>query len=147
MIAEGGSSWVEANQRHLRVALDAVRRALARHAGEQEPGPTEQPLPSPGDAAEPFALDAACAAFDLSPFERDILILCAGVELDGQFAALCGAAHGDPAKAYPTFGLALAAWAEPHWSAVTPEAPLRQSRLIEVTAGYPLTAAPLRIAE
>ena len=34
----------------------------------------------------PPALERLCATFGLSRFERDILLLCAGVELDAQFA-------------------------------------------------------------
>ena len=37
--------------------------------------------------------------------------------------------------------------AEAHWSALTPLAPLRRWRLIEVSAGEPLTVSPLRIDE
>ena len=50
-------------------------------------------------------------AFGLSPFERDVVLLCAGVELDASFGAACAAAHGDPRRTQPTFGLALAALA------------------------------------
>ena len=82
-------------------------------------------------------------------FERAILLLCAGMELDSSFAGLCATAHGDPTRPYPTFGLALATFDEPLWEALTPEAPLRRWRLIEITsqAGTLLTASPLRIDE
>ncbi len=80
-------------------------------------------------------------------FERAVLLLCAGMELDSGFAASCAAAQGDPARRYPTFSLALAALPEPHWSAVSPAGPLRYWRLIDVGAGSTLTASPLRIDE
>ena len=82
-------------------------------------------------------------AFGLSPFERDLLLLCAGAELETRIARLCG----DGRPALPSFALALAALAEPHWSAITPDAPLRRWRMIEPEPGHPLTAAPLRIDE
>jgi hypothetical protein len=90
-----------------------------------------------------------CGAFRLSPFERDALLLCAGMELDSTFAGLCAAAQGDPARAYPTFSLALAALPGSHWSALTPDGPLRHWRLIELGApsGAALTTCPLRIDE
>jgi hypothetical protein len=97
----------------------------------------------PGQAA----LDNLCAAFGLSPFERDILLLCAGIELDSTFAAQCAAAQGDSRRIYPTFSLALAALPGAHWSALVPAAPLRRWRLIEVGAGDSLTTSPLRIDE
>ncbi|HKH50008.1 MAG TPA: ATP-binding protein [Thermoanaerobaculia bacterium] len=92
------------------------------------------------------ALDILVERFGLSPFERDVLLLCAGIELDSGFAAVCAAAQGDPAKAYPSFSLALAAFPEAHWSALGPGRPLRYWRLIEV-GGTSLTASPLRIDE
>jgi hypothetical protein len=164
--------WCSANQARLTAALARVKRVLERHAARaaeaRDPvsglvtraqqarsalhrGP---PL-SPGtdgaqrerdDAGAP-ALDALCAAFGLSSFERDVLLLCAGVELDAAFAPLCAAAQGEPARAFPTFGLALAALAGAHWSALAPGAPLRRWRLVEVAAGPTLTLAALRIDE
>jgi hypothetical protein len=95
----------------------------------------------------PAALDRLCDAFGLSPFERDVLLLCAGVELDAGFAAACAEAQGSSQRAFPTFGLALAALAGAHWSALTPAAPLRRWRFVEVAAGDALTSSPLRIDE
>ena len=95
----------------------------------------------------PPALETLCGTFGLSPFERDVLLLSAGVELDSSFAPLCAAAQGDPSRTYPTFSLALAALPEPHWSALTPAGRLRHWRLIELGAGSSLTLSPLRIDE
>src|SRR6185436_308566 len=53
----------------------------------------------------------------------------------------------DSHRTFPTFGLALAALPEPHWSALSPAAPLRRWRLIEMNAGESLTAARVRIDE
>jgi len=87
-----------------------------------------------------------CAAFGLSPFERDTLLLCAGVELDSSFASAVAAAHGDPRQADATFGLALAALPGAHWSALGPGGPLRRWSLVELAGDRPSTS-PLRIAE
>jgi hypothetical protein len=95
----------------------------------------------------PSALETLCTTFGLSPFERDVLLLCAGVELDSTFSRLCAAAQGDPLRTYPTFSLAMAVLPNPHWSALTPAAPLRRWRLIEFGAGNSLTLSPLRIDE
>ncbi len=73
--------------------------------------------------------------------------MCAGIELDSKFAALCAEASGDPRRDYPTFSLALGALPEAHWSALTPVAPLRRWRLIEVMPGQNLTLSPLKIDE
>jgi len=134
--AAPGESWTTANQLAVLAALAEVTGILARHAGVEAPERPRDPTP-PTD--EPSALDVVTGAFGLSPFERDILLLCAGVELDAGHAALCGSA--------PTFGLALAALPDAHWSALTLEAPLRRWRLVEVADHGPLTAATLRIDE
>ena len=95
----------------------------------------------------PPALETLCRMFGLSPFERQVLLLCAGMELDSSFSALCAAAQGDPRRAYPTFSLALAALPEAHWSALSPAGPLRYWRLVEVGTGDGVTLSPLRIDE
>jgi ATP-dependent 26S proteasome regulatory subunit len=148
------SNWSEANQRYLLAALAIVRQRLeARVSGQQDAASTE--MQSLQDALHeaaaalpgPPALDTLSVDFELSPFERDILLLCAGVELDATFASLCGAAQGNSARTYPTFSLALAALPESHWSALTPATPLRYWRLIEVSSGSGLTLSPLHIDE
>ncbi|MGW1958530.1 ATP-binding protein [Streptomyces sp. NPDC001920] len=90
------------------------------------------------------ALATVVACFGLTSFERDLLVLCAAMELEPTAAARCAAASG---REFPTFSLALAALAEPHWSALTPDAPLRRYRLVEVADDGVLTTARLRIDE
>jgi vesicle-fusing ATPase len=86
-------------------------------------------------------------AFGLSSFERDLLLLCAGAELDREFAGACARAQGGVQTA-PTFSLAMAALPDAHWSAIAPTGPLREFHLIELGgAGEPFTTAPLRIDE
>ena len=133
------TDWREANQRYLIAHLDRLRATLRRHAGEHVEAEPETP--------EPPALRLLVETFGLSDFERDVVLLCAGCELEGDFADLCAAAQGAPQRAYPTFGLALAALPEPHWTALGPEGPLRRWRLVETTPGDSLTAGPLRIDE
>jgi hypothetical protein len=55
--------------------------------------------------------------------------------------------QGNGQRPYPTFDLALTVLPQPHWSALTPSAPLRRWRLIEIGAGQTLTQSPLRIDE
>src|SRR6202030_3140496 len=95
----------------------------------------------------PPAINWLSELFGLSPFEREVLLLCAGVEMDSELASLCGEARGNPQRPHVTFGLALGALREPHWSALTPSRPLRRFRLLEVESGHGLTSAPLRIDE
>jgi hypothetical protein len=122
------SNWIETNQRDLMAAIGEVRVALERAA---KGAAIEGTCNLEETSAAPSGVQALCSAFGLSRFERAVLLMCAGVELDVRFAAVCGAAQGDPARAFATFSLALAALPEPHWSALTPVAPLRHWRLVE----------------
>jgi hypothetical protein len=136
--AEGAmADALMANQRALMAEVAAVRAMLL------EPGGATAPASSPPAAA---CLDAVCACFGLSSFERRIVVLCAAPELDGKFGEVLAAAYEDPALAHPTFGLALAAFPEAHWSALAPWSPLRHWRLVELGRGS-LTTAPLHIDE
>ncbi|MBN3924857.1 MAG: ATP-binding protein [Nostoc sp. NMS4] len=93
------------------------------------------------------ALEQLTNIFDLSPFEQDILLLCAGAELDRNWSLLFAKFQGNPQQNHPTFSLALEVLPESHWSALMPNASLRRWRLIEVGAGNTLTTSPLRIDE
>ena len=48
----------------------------------------------------PPALERVTGVFGLSPFERAVLLLCAGIELDPDFASLCAAAQGSAGQAF-----------------------------------------------
>src|SRR6202035_4787503 len=138
---------LDSNQADLVARIGELKTFLARRAKtppEASP-PRIGPAPAPADASA--SLRRLEQAFGLSPFERDTLLLCAGMEIDGEIPGLCATAQGDAARAYPTFALALAVLPGAHWSALSPEAPLRHWRLIEVGAGPVLTQAPLRIDE
>ncbi len=141
-------TWHEANQRSLMAAVALVKDTLDRHVNAGiTPWPDDTDRSPNGSEPAASALDRLCAIFGVSPFERDILLLCAGIELDAGVAPLCAAAQGDPERAYPTFSLALAALPGAHWSALAPQAPLRYWRLIDIGPGPSLTVSPLRIDE
>jgi ATPase family associated with various cellular activities (AAA) len=107
-----------------------------------------QPAPR---ASEPMpaypALDGLRRAFGLTAFETEVLALCAANELDARVASLCAKLNNDPTKPYPSFGLALAALPDPHWSAVSPSRALRSWKLLELGSAHAMTLAPLRIDE
>lgn len=135
MTAPWSAGRVDGPQGELIAALDALRDLIARPPGAPTPGKRA--------AATGSAIDQIADRFALTPFERDLLLLCAGVELDAAFADMVRVAAGGP----PTFGFALAALPGAHWSAITPTGPLRYWRLIELGAGQTVTTAPLRIHE
>jgi len=147
-IEEVATGWVEANQRYLVAALAVLgQRIRAKEGGAID----EQAAPRQDEVrlamAVPPALDRVAAVFGLSDFERDVLLLCAGVELDAAFAHACAAAQGDAERTYATFSLAMAALADSHWSALNPAAPLRRWHLVELAHPEVPTTCPLRIDE
>ncbi|MEU3986999.1 ATP-binding protein [Streptomyces platensis] len=153
----GTTASVDADGAALAAAVRSVLARLDVHAERARtnvPGsPPEDPEPAPS-APSPEAstgplptLDALTTCFGLSPFEREIVLLAAAAELDPTTGARCAAASGDPSRTHPTFSLALAALGAPHWSALTPVAPLRRWRLIELDDETRLTTSRLRVDE
>jgi len=94
----------------------------------------------------PPALLILSQQLGLTRFEREVLLLCVAMELDGATAALCVKAHGKP---YPTFALATQIFDEHKWDAISAERPLRYWRLLEINqpGAEPLTTSALRVDE
>jgi AAA+ superfamily predicted ATPase len=155
--------WLVGNQAYLLAELGRVKRSLSIYLARLQ-------APADGDALQklaaeerdflrehesgllvirrsmpgPPALALLCETCELSPFERDVLLLCAGVELDVSFAAACSQVIGRP---LPTFSLALTVLPDAHWSSLSPSGALRRARLIDLGSGDTLTSSPLRIEE
>ena len=144
------SNWHEANQRYLMRAIAEVRSHIEQFlmqsdGKESVSAPVmEQPLP---EMPAPAALEMLCPAFELSSFERKVLLMCAGTEMDSRFASLFAQVRKELRPAQPTFSLALAAFDDAHWSALSPGRPLRYWNLLEIGSGETLTTCPLRIQE
>ncbi len=121
--------------------LRAIRRLLADATGA---ACGDEPVPSGADG-----LDDIVVACGLSPFERDVLVLAAGCELDGRIAAMCAALAGDPAKSFATFGVALRMLPGAHWDAVEARGPLRALALVTLdrNASAWLTRSRLSVDE
>ena len=161
MVAPLDLDWLSSNQRVLASEIARVRSLLVAQDGADTTRPPEPPrstaAPSQGvttghkPGTRPPAFEALRAAFDLTTFERDLVLLCAGMELDASVAAACGAAHGDLQRSFPTFSLALSRLPDAHWNALLPTGPLRRWHLVEFSNGgspsAPLTTRPLRIDE
>lgn len=132
---------------HLFTTLASVREYLENYIRQKgEISPTNIP-PQPEHLRNSSPLENLCRIFQLSQFERDVLVLCAGMALDGEWENLCATANNNSHRNFPTFGLALAALPASDWSALSPMSPLRKWRLIEVGEGNSLTTSPLRIDE
>ncbi len=132
--------WQEANQRYLMSQVDVVRSFLSSRKIEEN-GNYHVPDFFP-------ALDNLCSAFGLTKFERSILLLCIGMEVESKWSDFCSKANGgNPGLPYPNFNLAIQLFPENHWSAVTPTSALRQHQLIHIGAGSVLNLCPLHIDE
>jgi hypothetical protein len=171
--------WQEGNDRYLAAALAWLRRRLQRlaestaaghpapngshtglfgsrsvaaagqHVADAEIAEAAEAMSVAKESGHPPALELLGRRFGLSRFEREVLLLCAAVELDTRIAGLCARAQDDPQRPYPTFALALALFDDPAWEVLSPERPLRYWRLIEINqpAAQPLTTSPLRADE
>ena len=144
-------TWSADNSRYTSVALQRVAAILEDPQSDAVASYERELEALIRDMSGLPALPTLESALGLSPFESDVLMLCAGVELDERVrvalehvADLAAADGGVPS---PTFGLALARLPAPHWSALTPAAPLRRWGLIELAAGSGVTEAALRISE
>jgi len=144
------TDWYAANHRYLMGAIAYLHHNL-RHQADVATPDSPPPAPDP-DAVQLFhenppALERLCRLLGLSPFEREILLLCAGMELEPHWGEICAEAQKHPQRPYPTLGLALAIAPSPYWNALQPDAPLRRWRLIEIGPGDALTTSPLRLDE
>jgi ATPase family associated with various cellular activities (AAA) len=149
----GLAKWEAMNSRYLAAALKRLRLRLERYAnGEGRAKSTEARAEATAEEVDGEAAPALlllARTLGLSPFERDLLLLCAAAEFDTSFSALLAKAQGDPARTSPTFALALSLLDDPAWDALSPERPLRYWRLIEINqpGAQALTVSALRADE
>ncbi|WP_414577265.1 ATP-binding protein [Anabaena sp. CCY 9402-a] len=146
--------WYPANHRYLMGVIAQTRQVLERLIEQQEQGNEDWKTgifvdieKEPAFAQAPPALEQLCQIFNLSPLERQIVMLCAGMEFDRNWGRLCAKAQGQPQWEYPTLSLALSITSSPYWGALTQDAPLRRWRLIEMGSAPALTISPLRLDE
>ena len=173
------TEWQNANDRYVAAAVAWVRARLSakepppalpqptRSSRQRRESPSLSAAESPdlpqlraemsaiaASTSPPPALEVLANRLGLNTFERDMLLLCAAVELDTGMAALCGQAQDVPApgeapRAWPTFALGMSLFDDPSWDALSPDRPLRYWRLVEISQpGHtPLTVSPLRADE
>ena len=102
MSEQPATPWSESNRRYLMTALGDVRRALETSANPGADLPAVSSAQTLAEIAEgmspPPALETLVRVFELSPFERNVLLLCAGIELDGTFGGLCAAGNASSAR-------------------------------------------------
>lgn len=136
VVSQHTPQWAGLNHQYLTAAIAQI----TAHLKSEE---TLESLPEP--LTPPAAIDDLCRLFELSQFERAIVLLCAGMELHPELIALIRSI--DSLNASPTFGFALSHLPQPHWSALTVESPLRRWQLVELSGSSSLIHSPLRINE
>ncbi len=160
MIKEPLYNWEDANQRYLMAAIAQMQAELElnihlKNSGKPGEDTFLEKLAEAGQALEmagrampsPSALQRVENAFGLSTFERKILLMCAAVELKSDFAGLIAGLQLSHQQPLPAFGLAMSVFSDAHWSAISPDRPLRYWRLVELKEQALVTASPLRIDE
>lgn len=141
-------SWYQANFQYLLSAIERVHQFLKIQIEQTDSAALSDQLPHDFPSfthPESSTLEILCNTFNLSSFERDILLLCLGMELDVRFPSLCTQAQGSPELPFPTFSLALLALPDAHISAIAPHSPLQHWQLLEIGQGQTLTLSPLRL--
>jgi hypothetical protein len=105
--------WDKANQRYLMAALALIENTLECYLTCTQDVPLSTNADTPWSTKEeqqyvlqqalqdaasampaPARLTTLCETLALSPFERDVLLLCAGMELDRRIATLCTIVQG-----------------------------------------------------
>ncbi|MGF1487525.1 MAG: ATP-binding protein [Prochloraceae cyanobacterium] len=84
------------------------------------------------DNISTLSLDLLCDKFDLTDFDRDVILLCLGVQIYSYWKNLCASASGDRQRNYVTFNLALSLFGEDNFKAVSDTAPMLYWGLIKI---------------
>ena len=138
--------WYELNRSFLLKEIDTLKSRIESVTGIKA-STLKTDVSHTFTTEEPAALEILCQLFNVTPFERDIILLCAAVELDSTMPKLLGELNGYRKRINPTFGLALSIFSDGHWSALAPDRPLRYRQIVHFGEGETLTTLPIRIDE
>jgi hypothetical protein len=143
--------WHTTNFTYLNLALSALKAELEVFIGDHKDKSTlvaaqEELHAFKAKLSAQLPLETLAEVFNLSPFEQKLLLLCAGMDLDAQFAQTVARVMPSGAT-QPTFSLALAALEGADWNALTPNAPLRYWKLLELGEHQIFNSRALRLNE
>lgn len=141
------AEWLHVNRAALDVALDDVRQAFYRCLKRPRPTQVTGGRDRTSTGIDASALDYLCGTFHLGEFERRLLVLCAAVQLDGEFSQLCAEMHNDPGIRQPSFDMALRLFNDGVWLPFLPQSSLRHWRLVELADPRQPNLTPLSIDE
>ncbi|MEH1841114.1 MAG: ATP-binding protein [Nostoc sp.] len=150
-------NWYEYNRNYFIAVINQLHTILQNYINQLENNSEVKLTSQNQDLSElmkleavmsqPPALKQLCQRFELSEFERSILVFCTAIEIDPRFSELCVEAYKDNSQYHPTFGLALSALPNAHWSALAPDGKLRYWKLLNFGSGSTLTNTSLHIDE
>jgi AAA+ superfamily predicted ATPase len=148
---DAGLMWSEANQRYLAAAISALRAHLEATLRSEAAVSTSETSAHEGTLLDPViwtfsqppAIEQLCSAFELSAFERGVVLLAAGAEMDSRLAGFYASLDADR-RSLPTLHLALTVLPEAHWSALSPSRALRRWQLIDLLPADTLITSAFR---
>ncbi|NET86279.1 MAG: ATP-binding protein [Moorea sp. SIO1F2] len=141
MAPQTQTNWYHSNISSLFLEIERVRNYLEKYIEGKE---NQQIVTEIVD--DTSALAQLCYHFYLSPFERDILLMCVGQEIEPMFQSLVAIAQKNhPHKNYPTLSLAIDALPGASWHVLSPQSPLFYWQLLQIEPGRILTKSPLHI--
>jgi len=136
--------WSQKNQKFLAAEFARIRA----YFGAGDPDREEEQIDAIRQEIQPEStIDTVSTLFGLSTFERDLLLLAVGVELDPQIPVLCAQANQNTGQPWATPGLALDILPEPDWHALSPIGALRHWRLINLEEAPGLGAGRVSLDE
>lgn len=157
MTIPSGPNWKKANKEYLLASIKLVKEELEYYSRQSKRQVGEAFQPSneatiifqeiQNQLSAPAAIDVLTNMFGLSSFERKILLICAGVELQNDVSVLVAKVQGGTELVQPSFNLAMSAFSGAHWSAISPDSPLRKWDLIKFKNGSLIAKSRLQIDE
>jgi SpoVK/Ycf46/Vps4 family AAA+-type ATPase len=135
-------SWEVYNQDYLAKLIERIGLMIT---GDEAIGQFEYPQIDEHQALP--AIEALAATFELTDFERDLLLLVAARELNSDIKLLLNDLNLDDNKDYVTFSFAASVLPGVHWDAFAPVAHLRYWHLIELSSSPDLMDSRIKIDE
>jgi hypothetical protein len=149
--------WYQSNRDYLVASFDQLHNIFLNYINQAKNESKIKPIDTnkdflklkiiQADISFSPALEQICSRFNLSEFERYIVVFCAAMEIDRRFPSLCAKAQSFDDQYSPTFDLFNSVLPNSHWSAITPDGPLRYWKMLALGSGSTLTNTSLHIDE
>jgi ATPase family associated with various cellular activities (AAA) len=140
-------SWQEFNTQYLSQEIFRLQQQLEKLLDpnfEITPLLTLVPETQTNDFPMP-ALETLCKAFELSDFEKEILVSCASAEINHRCCYLLGQISGNPDHSFPSLSLALNISQYQNSGIFDRNLPLFRWQLVHILSNKNLITAPLKI--